>query len=345
MRITNLALACCLLATATASAQTAPSDPAAPPTTPPPAPDPATPPPPSPPPDPNAPPQPLGGTGDQPPVFVEPQPQPQPQPQPPPPPPPTETTTVTTTTTSTPATPTESKSGKSHWTRARCKGGSGSYYKCERGHGIFHSSRLAVGALSGDAATTAMDPTTGTETTSYGGVTAGQIAFEGAYLGVPSSFAPTNFHGIELSTGLRSSKFDFWLSFGTAFTLLNVGSGGIGTFRLGGSFGAGFDLAHGYGYIKGRGAMIILPERLDVEVSAQWTPVSASTDHYDVQAYRISGWYRLNEKSGRAIEVYLEKLTRKNTFRPNAMDPALAMFADDREILDGVGFGVGMSFF
>lgn len=337
MRITQLVLACSLLVAATASAQPGTPDPAAPP---PATPDPAAPPqppPPAPAPDPNAPPQPLGGSGDQPPVFVEAQPPPPPPPQPQP---------VAATPTPTPTPTLESKPDKpSHWTQPRCKGGSNSYYSCERGYGIFHDTRLAVGALTGNAATTAMDPTTMTPTTTYGGVTAGQIAFEGVYLAVPSSFAPTNFHGIELSTGLRSSKFDFWLSFGTAVTLLNVGSGGVGTFRIGGSFGAGFDLAHGYGYVKGRAAMIILPERLDVEASAQWTPVSASTDNYDVQAYRISAWYRMSAKSKRAIELYVEKYTRKNVLRPDAMDPMAAQFVDDREILDGVGFGLGLSFF
>ena len=77
-------------------------------------------------------------------------------------------------------------------------------------------------------------------------------AFEGSFLGVPSSFTPTNFHGIEFSTGIRLSKFDYWLSMGTAVTVLNLGHGGPGTLRLGGSFGAGFNFAHGFGYVRGR---------------------------------------------------------------------------------------------
>jgi hypothetical protein len=106
--------------------------------------------------------------------------------------------------------------------------------------------------------------------------------------------------------------------------------------RLGGSFGAGFNLAHGYGYIRGRAAAIILPERLDVELSAQWTPPSASTGNYDEQNWRLSAWYRLNEKSGRALELYVEKFDRVD---------ANPMTETDREIVGGVGGGVGLSFF
>ena len=105
---------------------------------------------------------------------------------------------------------------------------------------------------------------------------------------------------------------------------------------VGGSFGAGFNLAHGYGYIRGRAAAVILPERLDVEISAQWTPRSASTSDYDEQTWRISAWYRLNEKSGRAAELYVETFSRVDA------DP---MTTGDREIVDGAGAGVGFSFF
>lgn len=221
-------------------------------------------------------------------------------------------------------------------TPPRCKGGRSSYYNCERPYGIFHNSRLVIGGLSGDAAVTTTDPATGMETTTVQGRTTGVLAFEAAFLGVPSSFAPTNFHGIEVSSGLRLSKFDFWLSFGTAVTFLNLGHGGPGTLRLGGSFGAGFNLAHGYGYIRGRAAAVILPERLDVELSAQWTPPSASTSDYDEQTWRISAWYRPSEKSGRAAELYLETFSRVDG------DP---MTTGDREIVDGAGAGVGFSFF
>jgi len=338
MRTTKLVLACVLLAASHAAAQpgtgsgsgsgsgTGSAD----------APAPAPTPPAPTPPDPNAPPQSLGTPTEAPPVVIE----PQPQPPPPPPPPPQPVTTP-------PPPPAEPKpeskpDSPSHWTQARCKQhGDRKYYNCERGFGIFHSSRLVIGALSGDVATTTMDPATGATTSSYGGKTAGVLAFEAAYLGIPSSFAPTNFHGIEFSTGLRTSPFDFWLQFGTGVTVLNLGSGGIGTLRVGGGFGAGFDLAHGYGYLRGRAAMIIVPERLDIEVSTQWTPASASTDNFDVESYRLSAWWRLDAKRKRAVEFYVEKFSRLDADR-DATNP---MYGNDEEIVDGMGFGLGLSFF
>ena len=181
-----------------------------------------------------------------------------------------------------------------------------------------------------------MDPTTGMTSTMLASRTTAAIAFDAGFLGLPSSFAPTNFHGIEFSTGIRLSKFDFWMSFGTAVTFLNLGHGGPGTLRIGGSFGAGFNLAHGYGYVRGRGALVILPEKLDVELSAQWTPPSASTSNYDEQEWRVSAWYRLDDKRRRAVEVYVEKFSRVDA------DP---MVMDARELEGGVGGGLGISFF
>jgi len=320
MQTLKIVLACCLLA-ATANAQPG-SGSATPPTD-----DPTASPtdtaaqPPAPPPPPVEQPQQL------PPPPVE-------QPQPAPPPPPQPDVTTTTSTPTPPPTPPEKPPERP--TPPRCHGGSSSYYNCERPYGIFHNSRLVIGGLSGDTATTTTDPATGMETTTVGPNTTGVLAFEAAFLGVPSSFAPTNFHGIEVSTGIRLSKFDFWLSFGTAVTFLNLGHGGPGTLRLGGSFGAGFNLAHGYGYVRGRAAAVILPERLDVELSAQWTPPSASTSDYDEQNYRLSAWYRINERSNNAAELYIETFSRVDRD---------AMTTGDREIVDGVGAGVGFSFF
>ena len=362
MKTQELVLACCLLSATANAAPGAGSGSA----TPPPAPTPTTPTAPAAPTTPptattpggtttapatpttpttptHAPPSPTAGTGTapggtatdgsaapQPPTEAPPPSPPVETPPPPPQPPAPVVTTPPPQPQAQPETPPEKP------TPPRCKGGSGSYYNCERPYGIFHNSRLVIGGLSGDAAVTTTDPATGMETTTVQGRTTGVLAFEAAFLGVPSSFAPTNFHGMEVSSGIRLSKFDFWLSFGTAVTFLNLGHGGPGTLRIGGSFGAGFNLAHGYGYVRGRAAAVILPERLDVEVSAQWTPPSASTSDYDEQTWRISAWYRVNEKSGRAAELYLETFSRVDA------DP---MTTGDREIVDGAGAGVGFSFF
>ena len=214
---------------------------------------------------------------------------------------------------------------------ARCAVGSDSYYNCERAYGIFHSSRLALGALRG-AAPTVMDGMPLGMTEDH---TAVSLAFEAGFLGIPSSFAKTNRHGVEVSTGFRSApRLDFWFALGTAFTVLNLGHGGPLTLRLGGSFGAGFNFAHGFGYVRGRAAVVIVPNKVDAEVSVQWTPPSASTGHFDEQAQRASVWYRLDGKHRRAIEVYVERFQR--------VDDTAEL---ERELLDGFGGGVGMSLF
>ena len=103
--------------------------------------------------------------------------------------------------------------------------------------------------------------------------------------------------------------------------------------RLGASFGAGFNLAHGYGYVKGRAAVVLLPDKLDAELSTQWTPTSASTSNYEERETRLSAWYRYG-KSNNAIEIYVQQLSRVD-----------AIADDDREIVDGFGAGVGLSLF
>jgi hypothetical protein len=223
----------------------------------------------------------------------------------------------------------EAKSFVAPWSGERCPD-EDNYFACDRGFGIHHKSRFVIGALSGSVPTVDMGgvPTGATEPT-----TMASVAFEFAFLGIPSSFSNANFHGFEMSSGLRSGKTDFWLQMGTAFTVLNLGHGGPLTMRVGGSFGAGFNLAHGYGYLKARAAMVLLPDKLDIEVSTQWTPSSASTSNYEERDSRISAWYRYGA-SNNALEIYIQQLSRVD-----------AMANDDREIIDGFGGGVGLSFF
>lgn len=206
------------------------------------------------------------------------------------------------------------------------------YYDRKRGIGMFHQARLALGVMLGTAPKLASDmmPVTAGETKD---VTQGELAFEGVYLGLPSSYG--HFHGIEVSTGLRSTPIDFWLQVGTAVSLFNLGRGGPGSIRVGGSFGAGVNLAHGYGYVRGRAALVILPAKLDAEVSASWTPNSASTSNYDELLYRASMWFRPGGTGGsrRAYEIYLESFSRT--------DDA----ADKEREFTGFGGGLGMTFF
>lgn len=206
------------------------------------------------------------------------------------------------------------------------------YYSRERGVGMFHRSRLVIGVLGGTAPDL-MDGAAPAPMSAETSATRASLAFDATFLELPSSYG--HFHGIELSTGLRSTPIDFWLQFGTAVTFANLGRGGPGSLRIGGGFGAGFNLAHGYGYVRARAAFVILPARLDGEVSVQWTPSSASTGNYDERLYRASAWYRFGRpgKSKRALEVYVESYQRVD------------MLVQTKHEFTGVGGGVGISLF
>ncbi|CAN5902759.1 hypothetical protein BH11MYX2_BH11MYX2_23430 [soil metagenome] len=202
------------------------------------------------------------------------------------------------------------------------------YYSRERGMGIFHHGHLSASVWSGNTPVTdAGMPAPGVDEMTKS-ATIGTIAFEGVWLGLPSSFG--NFHGVEFSTGIRTSPWDLWMSFGTAVTLFNLGHGGPGSIRLGGSFGAGFNFAHGFGYVRGRAAMVLVPKKLDVEGSWQWTPPTASTGHYDEQQMRVSAWYRPG-KPETAYEVYIEHFKRQDDLRSLARE------------FDGYGIGIGIA--
>lgn len=206
------------------------------------------------------------------------------------------------------------------------------YYDRKRGVGMFHSSRMTLGVLQGKAPNF-VDGMAPADPMDEKSATRAEFALEGVYLGIPSSYG--HFHGIEFSTGLRSSPIDVWVQGGTAISLFNIGRGGPGSLRVGGSVGAGFNLAHGYGYARGRAAIVLIPAQLDGEVSAFWVPSSASTSNYDERIFRASIWYRPSGSGGskRAYEVYGEMYHR----------------TDDTQVLEkeftGIGAGVGMTLF
>ncbi|HVV88169.1 MAG TPA: hypothetical protein VHE35_34245 [Kofleriaceae bacterium] len=205
------------------------------------------------------------------------------------------------------------------------------YYKRTRGVGVFHSSRFILGAVFGQAPDL-MDgaPAPGAMPGATKDVTMLSLGFEATYLGLPSSFG--HFHGLEMASGIRTGPWDFWLQGGTAVTLFNLGHGGPFSLRLGGGFGAGFDFAHAYGYVRGRAALVLVPEKVDAEASVTWSPPSAGTGNYDLRSTRVSVWVRTGRRA-RAVEGYVEAFHR--------LDDA----ADKAREIDGMGGGVGMSFF
>ncbi len=200
------------------------------------------------------------------------------------------------------------------------------YYKRTRGVGIFHNARLYADILSGTAPNIMDGVASGKrDSTLYG------LGFDGVYLGLPSSFG--NFHGIEFSGGVRAGEpYDLWLTIGTAVTLLNIGHGNTGSIRLGGSFGFGFDLAHGFGYVRGRAAVVVIPRTLDIEGSISWSPTEASTGNYEERDMRVSAWYRPGV-SERAYELYVHAFRRVDDTK------------EDEYEFDGIGGGIGMTLF
>ena len=184
------------------------------------------------------------------------------------------------------------------------------YYKRTRGVGVFHRTRMVLGGLVGEAPDV-MDgatpvPGATKDVTQFG------VAVEGA-------------------AGVRGAPWELWMQGGTAVTLLNLGHGGPLSLRLGGGFGAGFDFAHGYGYVRGRAALVVLPDKLDAEASVSWTPPSASTGDFDQRTMRVSVWLRAGKRS-RAYEAYLESFHR------------LADGVDHKREVEGIGGGIGLSF-
>jgi len=138
------------------------------------------------------------------------------EPTPPPPPPPTPTPTPTPAPAPTPPAP-----APVAVTKHDDKPFVDDYYDRKRGIGMFHQARLAIGALQGTTPNL-MDGMVVTPGATKD-VTQGELAFEAVFLGLPSSYG--HFHGIEVSSGLRSTPIDFWAQFGSAVSLFNIGRG------------------------------------------------------------------------------------------------------------------------
>jgi hypothetical protein len=212
-------------------------------------------------------------------------------------------------------------------------------YSRARGLGIFHKGHAYVGVLSGDTF-----DATGMATSSTGAV----LAFEGVFLGMPSLYG--NMHGIEGFASIRTGPTDLNVGFGFPVTFLNIGHGQPLSLRLGGSFGVGIGNQQAFAYIRGRGALVVIPDRLDLEASAQWTPSSASNafgdavGDFDTRTLRAAAWYRYGKGSaGRFIEVYVEYFERARIVTATAANPT--PMVDRTADVAGLGLGLGISLF
>ena len=212
-------------------------------------------------------------------------------------------------------------------------------YSRARGLGIFHKGHAYVGVLGGDTF-----DATGMATSSTGAV----LAFEGVFLGMPSLYG--NMHGIEGFASIRTGPTDVNVGFGFPVTFFNIGRGQPLSLRLGGSFGVGIGNQQAFGYIRGRGAVVVIPDRLDLEASAQWTPSSASNafgdavGDFDTRTLRATAWYRYGKgKAGRFIELYVEYFERTRIVSATVANPT--PMVDRTDDVAGLGLGLGITLF
>jgi hypothetical protein len=171
--------------------------------------------------------------------------------------------------------------------------------------------------------------------------TAFMLEMDLGFLGLPSMYG--NFHGIETFVGIVTAPFDLYWGFGLPITFLNLGRGGPGSLRLGGSFGIGLAYRHAFAYVRGRAAAVLVPEKIDVEASLRWIPDSADgmysgDDDFNDTNLRISAFYHPSgKKKGRSWEVFVQMWERERR------DDGAPSSSRSGEVKATV-FGVGMTF-
>ncbi len=254
-------------------------------------------------------------------------PPPAPQPPPPPPPPPPDSRGKDV------AKPLRRASSSRSRSSSRRRGPT--RYSRARGVGIYHKAHLMAGVFQTEIASMV----------DGGGVTRENktsflFELDMSYLGVSSMYG--NFHGIEMFTGIVSAPFDMYWGFGMPITFLNVGHGGPGTLRLGGSFGVGLAYHHAFAYLRGRAAAVIIPDKLDVEASYRWIPDSADATYsgsgsFEDTNLRISAFYHTGGKKGRAWELFVQVWERQRRLDGEPIPDAPAA-------VKTTVFGLGMTF-
>jgi hypothetical protein len=165
-------------------------------------------------------------------------------------------------------------------------------------------------------------------------------AVEGVYLGMPSLYG--NYHGIEGGIYLRTGPGEVAVTMGFPMTFLNIGRGQPGSIRIGNSFGVAWGNIHSYAYAKPRVALVVIPDKLDIEVLAIWAPVAVSSDYLRKTLYRASAWWRLGApKASRFLEVYAESFTRELDASDADIQMKNLKHSNDSK---GITVGVGMTF-
>lgn len=173
-----------------------------------------------------------------------------------------------------------------------------------------------------------------------------KLGFDMAALPFPSING--NPHGFEFGSSISMMPFDMDIWGGTAYTMLRLGSGGIGTIRLRGGFGLGTSLNHAYFYLRSQLAAVIVPGKVSAEAGVYWIPNQVSAAYgdrdgdFEEQRRRASVYIDLGEKSHK-IEIFVESVDRQR----GGHDPD---YTADRENFtnrdpddDMLGVGIGAS--
>lgn len=82
--------------------------------------------------------------------------------------------------------------------------------------------------------------------------------------------------GEDVSTDFTQGPLLFDMGLGFPISLLDVGSGGVGSFRLSVAPGIGFSVQEAYAYVRGGAGLVVLPNTLTVGLSARYSPFDAS---------------------------------------------------------------------
>lgn len=149
---------------------------------------------------------------------------------------------------------------------------------------------------------------------SYESSTPIKLGFDMAALPFPSING--NPHGFEIGGSISVLPFDMDIWGGTAYTMLRLGTGGVGTIRLRGGFGMGMSMNHAYFYLRAQLATVIVPGKVSAEAGVFWIPNQVShawgerDGDFEEQRRRASVYIDLG-KDSRKIELYAEHIDRQ----------------------------------
>lgn len=215
----------------------------------------------------------------------------------------------------------------------------------EGGIGIGYFSRLSLQASAADTGPS-RDESGALSAQEYESATPIKLAFDVVALPFPS--VNGNRHGFEFSGSVSFLPFDVDVWGGTAFTMLALGSGGLGTLRFRGGFGMGTSLNHAYFYLRSQLAAVLVPKSVSAEASVFWVPNQVSYSYgdrsgdFEEQRRRASVFVDLG-KGSKKVEFYLESIDRQRGGHGEDFLAGREDFSVRDPDDDMLGYGLGAS--